>query len=58
MTPSKYQTAIYKAFQLTKRDINISAVARKRKNYNAVGIVKVRTERNENIVSCFQQKYC
>lgn len=27
MTPSKYQIAIFKAFQLTKRDINISAVA-------------------------------
>lgn len=27
MTPSKYQRAIYKAFQLTKKDINISAVA-------------------------------
>ena len=25
--PSKYQKAIYKAFQLTKRDISISAVA-------------------------------
>lgn len=27
MKPSKYQTAIYKAFQLTKKDLNISAVA-------------------------------
>jgi len=27
MTPSKYQRAIYKTFQLTKKDINISAVA-------------------------------
>ena len=25
--PSKYQKAIYKAFQLTNRDLNISAVA-------------------------------
>lgn len=27
MKPSKYQEAIYKTFKLTKRDINISAVA-------------------------------
>lgn len=27
MTPSKYQSAIYKAFQLTNKDLNISAVA-------------------------------
>lgn len=27
MTPSRYQKAIYKAFQLTSKDINISAVA-------------------------------
>ena len=27
MIPSKYQTAIYRAFQLTKRNLNISAVA-------------------------------
>lgn len=40
MTPSKYQTAIYKAFQLTKRDINISAVAGSGKTTTLLELLK------------------
>ena len=40
MTPSKYQVAIYKAFQLTKRDINISAVAGSGKTTTLLELLK------------------
>lgn len=40
MVPSKYQTAIYKAFQLTNRNLNISAVAGSGKTTTLLELIK------------------
>lgn len=40
MTPSKNQIAIYKAFNLTQRDLNISAVAGSGKTTTLLELLK------------------
>jgi len=55
MTPSKFQLAIYKTFQLTKRDLNISAVAGSGKTTVLLELLKFIPEGSSSLFLAFNK---
>lgn len=53
MTPSKYQQAIYKTFQLTTKDLNISAVAGSGKTTVLLELLKYIPEKQKSLFLAF-----